>query len=70
MYKKVIKRDGKIQFYKDKRGKWRWRVKARNGRILGDSGQGYASRRGAIEGLELLRWEVAEFNRYDEGSYE
>jgi uncharacterized protein YegP (UPF0339 family) len=26
---------------KDKKGEWRWRLKATNGRILADSGEGY-----------------------------
>ena len=31
----------KVEFYQDKAGKHRWRIKASNGRILADSGQGY-----------------------------
>ena len=30
-------------YYKDARGEWRWRLKASNGRILADSGEGYKS---------------------------
>jgi len=32
---------GKIEIYKDKKLEWRWRIKARNGKILADSGEGY-----------------------------
>jgi uncharacterized protein YegP (UPF0339 family) len=28
-------------YYKDKKGEWRWRLKAANGQILADSGEGY-----------------------------
>jgi hypothetical protein len=28
---------------------WRWRLKSRNGRVLADSGEPYASRGGAIK---------------------
>lgn len=31
----------KIEIYKDDNGEWRWRLKARNGRIVADSGEGY-----------------------------
>jgi uncharacterized protein YegP (UPF0339 family) len=30
-------------YYKDKQGEWRWRLKASNGRIVADSGEGYKS---------------------------
>jgi len=32
------------EFYTDRAGKWRWRVFARNGRIVGASSQGYVWR--------------------------
>jgi uncharacterized protein len=28
-------------YYKDAKGEWRWRLKASNGQILADSGEGY-----------------------------
>jgi len=30
-----------VEFYKDKKGEWRWRVVAKNGKIVADSGEGY-----------------------------
>jgi uncharacterized protein YegP (UPF0339 family) len=33
--------------YKDEAGEWRWRLEARNGKILADSGEGYTKRSGA-----------------------
>ena len=44
----------KVRFYKDKRGKFRWRVTAENGKIVGASSQGFANRRLAKENVELL----------------
>lgn len=30
-------------FYEDSAGEWRWRFTARNGRVMADSGEGYAT---------------------------
>jgi uncharacterized protein YegP (UPF0339 family) len=30
------------EFYKDEAGEYRWRLKARNGRIVADCGEGYS----------------------------
>jgi len=53
----------KIRIYKDKRGEWRWRMVARNGRIVADSGEGYTTKRGAVRAawtvVECVRWGVA-----------
>lgn len=40
--------------YSDKRGEWRWRLVARNGRIVADSGEGYASLRGCRGAVSLV----------------
>lgn len=37
--------------YKDKRGEHRWRMRADNGRIIADSGEGYKTRPGAIKAV-------------------
>jgi len=37
--------DDKWEIYKDKRGSFRWRRMARNGRITGTSSEGYSSRK-------------------------
>ncbi len=31
----------KFEIYKDRAGEWRWRLKAANGKKVGDSGEGY-----------------------------
>lgn len=36
-------RKTKVKYYKDHEGKWRWNLRS-NGRIIADSGQGYATK--------------------------
>lgn len=36
-----------LTVYRDRAGEWRWRIKAANGRIVADSGEGYTSRANA-----------------------
>jgi uncharacterized protein YegP (UPF0339 family) len=38
----------------DRKQVWRWRARARNGRIIADSAEGYSTRRGAVRGLGVL----------------
>lgn len=40
-----------FEIYKDKGGEWRWRLRARNGRIVADSAEGYASKRNATRAV-------------------
>ena len=40
-----------IEVYKDKRGEWRWRAKARNGKIIADGAEGYKSKRNVLRAL-------------------
>lgn len=39
-----------VRYYKDSNGEWRWQVKARNGKIVADSAEGYTSKSGAVHG--------------------
>lgn len=41
----------RIQVYRDGEGKVRWRAVAADGTILGESGEGYESVSGAVNGL-------------------
>lgn len=41
-----------VEFYRDGAGLWRWRAKARNGRIVADSGEGYQRRGKALRGAK------------------
>ncbi len=43
-----------IQFYQDKYDKWRWRIKAENGVIVGAASQGFHTRAYAEKNLDLL----------------
>ncbi len=43
-----------IHVYQDKGGKWRWRMKPRNGLIVADSGQEYRSERHARRAAEAV----------------
>ncbi|MUW13704.1 DUF1508 domain-containing protein [Halorubrum sp. CBA1125] len=40
-----------FEIYEDAGGEWRWRLRHRNGNVLGDSGEGYASRSNAVEAV-------------------
>lgn len=44
----------KVIFYKDDIGEWRWRMRARNGNIMADSGEGYSSKRNAFRAYRSL----------------
>lgn len=47
-----MKRKERIHYYRAADG-WRWRLRARNGLILADSGQGYARKDAATRGARL-----------------
>jgi uncharacterized protein YegP (UPF0339 family) len=44
-----------FEIYGDTAEEWRWRLRHRNGRILADSGEGYASRSGAEDGVNSIK---------------
>ncbi|WP_436924245.1 DUF1508 domain-containing protein [Halosimplex amylolyticum] len=44
-----------FEIYEDRGGEHRWRLRHRNGNILMDSGQGYADRSGARDGVESVK---------------
>lgn len=43
-----------VQYYQDVKGEWRWRVKARNGKIISNSGEGYTTPRDARRAYERV----------------
>lgn len=43
-----------FEIYQDKRKKWRWRLTARNGLIVADSGQGYVRKRNVLRAIHRL----------------
>lgn len=44
----------RLEMYQDVQGDWRWRLRANNGKILADSGEGYVEYRDAIHGAYLV----------------
>jgi len=49
-----------FQLYRDQDRQWRWRVVAKNGRILADCGEGYRRRAGALNGARAARRALAQ----------
>ena len=49
----------KFEVYQDAARQYRWRLKAGNGLILGDSGQGYATRWNARRAAEDVRRSIS-----------
>ncbi|MEA1930433.1 MAG: HVO_2922 family protein [Euryarchaeota archaeon] len=45
----------RFELYEDREGKWRWRLVHRNGNIIADSGEGYASAQKAEQGLDSVK---------------
>lgn len=45
----------KYELYKDVAGYWRWRYVASNGRIIGDSGEGYVNKVDCQNGIRLMK---------------
>ncbi|RXK46466.1 HVO_2922 family protein [Halorientalis pallida] len=44
-----------FELFRDKADEWRWRLRHRNGNIVADSGEGYARRKDAVNGLESVQ---------------
>ena len=59
-----------FELYRDKAGKYRWRLLHRNGNIIADSGQGYASRQKARQGLESVKRNITEGGNATVETYE
>lgn len=49
-----MSRREKFEIYRDKAGEWRWRLIARNGKIVADSGEGYKRSGGAKRGIKAF----------------
>lgn len=45
----------KFEIYEDKAGQWRWRLVAKNGRTVADSGEGYHSQGNVRRALKAWR---------------
>jgi uncharacterized protein YegP (UPF0339 family) len=44
-----------FEVYEDEAGQYRWRLEHDNGNIIADSGEGYASKQKAKEGIESVK---------------
>jgi uncharacterized protein len=49
----------KFQLYKDRKGEYRWRLRARNGEIIADSNEGYSSKASYKHGIDLVKQQAA-----------
>ena len=50
-----VNRMAEFEVYEDKAGEWRWRLRANNGEIIGDSGEGYVYKHDCEHGIELVK---------------
>ncbi|WP_226009967.1 YegP family protein [Halomicrobium salinisoli] len=62
-----------FEVYRDAADEWRWRLVHKNGRVLADSGEGYASRSNARRAVDTVRDAMAgdgsgEFEVYEDAS--
>ena len=48
-------RRAKLEIYRDAKREWRWRLRASNGRIVADSGEGYRRKSSMLRGIECVR---------------
>ncbi len=49
----------KFQLYEDRKGEYRWRLRARNGEIIADSNEGYSSKASCKHGIDLVKEQAA-----------
>ena len=49
-----MKSRASVEVYKDRSGKWRWRLDALNGRIKAASAEGYTRRRDCLRAMPQL----------------
>ena len=49
-----------FEVYEDEAGQYRWRLEHDNGNIIADSGEGYASKQKAKEGIESVKTNAPE----------
>lgn len=48
----------RFEIYRDGRSKYRWRLKAGNGRVIATSGEGYQAKADCRKGIDLIVREV------------
>jgi uncharacterized protein YegP (UPF0339 family) len=52
----------------DKKGEFRWRLRAGNGKIIATSGEGYKAKPDCLRGIELVKTEGAVAPSVDESA--
>ena len=57
-----------FEIHEDEAGKWRWRLRARNGELVAMSEQGFATKAGVIKALDVVRRNVAEAEGHEEAA--
>lgn len=45
----------RFEVYRDSAGEYRWRLRHWNGNVIADSGEGYETKRGALDAVESVR---------------
>ncbi|MGE5340957.1 MAG: YegP family protein [Candidatus Omnitrophota bacterium] len=58
-------RKGRIEFFKDKKGEFRWHLKASNGKMIACCGEGYINREDCLNGLESVRYFIENSEIHD-----
>jgi uncharacterized protein YegP (UPF0339 family) len=48
----------KFEYSLDKRGEWRWHLRADNGKIVADSGEGYKAESDCLHGIDIVKKEA------------
>jgi uncharacterized protein YegP (UPF0339 family) len=57
--KEEVNAVSKFQIYEDRKGEYRWRLRARNGEIIADSNEGYSRKASCKHGIDLVREQAA-----------
>ena len=55
-----------FEIHEDKAGKWRWRLRARNGELVAMSDQGFTTKAGVVKALDVVRRNVVEAEGHEE----
>jgi len=56
---KEVNAVSKFQIYQDRKGEYRWRLRARNGEIIADSNEGYSRKASCKHGIDLVKQQAA-----------
>jgi uncharacterized protein YegP (UPF0339 family) len=59
----------KFVLYKDRDGEWRWSLRAKNGRIVAASAEGYNSKRHAINMCRKINSDFQRISADEKGSH-